>query len=88
VEILEGFAKKLVRNILKLAGHMDKMGDEKPSNKAEVAKVRGKGRRGRPRFRWEDGVNKYLERVVEESRKRAKDKRNLKLLTEKGVEDK
>ena len=72
VGVKEGFTKILVRNTLKMAGHMERMGDEKLTNKAEVSKVQGKGRRGRPRLRWEDGVNRYLERMVEEWSKERK----------------
>ena len=44
----ETFKKKLVRSRLKWAGHVERMGDEKLTKRADAQKVWGKGRRGRP----------------------------------------
>ena len=43
--------KKLVRNNLKWAGHVERMGDEKLAKRADAQKVEETRRRGRPRMR-------------------------------------
>jgi len=55
---------------LKWAGRVERMRDGKPANRADGQKVEGK-RRGRLSLRWEE-----LERVAEEWRTRANDRRN------------
>ena len=58
--------KKLARSKLKWAGHIERMGDEKLAKRSDTQKMEGKGRRGRPRMRWEDCVKRDLERVGRE----------------------
>ena len=43
VGVKECFKKKLTRSKLKLAGHVEGMGNEKLANRADVQKVEGKG---------------------------------------------
>ena len=65
--------------MLKWAGHVEKMGDEKLPKRPDAQKVEGKGRQGRLRMRWEDCVNRDLERVGGEWRTTAKDSRSWRL---------
>ena len=51
------------------------MGGEKLAMKADVQKAEGNGRRGRPKLWWEIALSD-LERVSEEWRTRASDRRN------------
>ena len=62
-----------------ITGHMGRMGDEKLAKIADAKKMEGKQTRGRPRMRWEDCVERDLERVREEWRKIAKDRRSWRL---------
>ena len=42
---------------------MERMGDEIMTKTSDTQKAKRKGRRGRQRMRWEDGVKRGLERV-------------------------
>ena len=85
--VKESFKKKLGRSRLKLTGHLERMGDRKMVKRANAQKVEGKGRRGRPRMRWEDCVKRELERVGEEWRTTAKDRRSWRLVKENVVRE-
>ena len=54
------------RKTLTWFGHMERMTDDRLTKRVYESEVEGVGRRGRPRMRWKDGVNKCLrERGVE-----------------------
>ena len=64
--------------ILRWFGHMMRLDETKLGKKVLKAEVRGRRPRGRPKFRWMDGVKQALGRrdiSVEERRVRALDRR-------------
>jgi len=48
------------RNTLRWFGHMERMTDDRLTKRVYESVVEGRGRRGRPRMRWKDGVKKCL----------------------------
>jgi hypothetical protein len=46
---------------MKWAGHVLRMNDEEPTNKLKLGKPDGTRRRGRPKLRWIDGLEKDLQ---------------------------
>ena len=62
-----------MRSSLKWAGHVERTGDKKLANRSNAQKVKGKGKRAKPKMRWEDCVERYLERVGGEWRATATD---------------
>ena len=67
------------------AGHVERMGDEKLAKRADAQKVEAKRRQGRPKLWW-GIVLRDLDRMREELRKRATDRRNWRLQIE-GIGD-
>ena len=92
--VKERFGSKLMRSWLKWAGTWNewkgKMGGENGrgewlTKRADVLRVEGKKRKGRPRLRWEDCVKRDLARVRGEGRTRARDKGGWRWVVEKTV---
>ena len=50
IGVKESVKKKLMKSTW--AGHVERMGDEKLAKRADVQKVEGRCRRGRPKLRW------------------------------------
>jgi hypothetical protein len=48
---------------MKWAGHVLRINDEEPTKKLMPGKPDGTGRRGRPKLRWIDGVEKDLHNI-------------------------
>jgi hypothetical protein len=48
---------------MKWAGHVLRMNDAKPTKKLMLEKPDGTRRRGRPKLRWIDGLEKYLHNI-------------------------
>jgi hypothetical protein len=48
---------------MKWAGHVLRMNDGEPTKKLMLGKPDGTKRRGRPKFRWIDGLQKYLHNI-------------------------
>ena len=64
-------------NVLRWFGHVERMGNERMTKKVMNARVDGRTVRGRPRFRWMDGVKKALNdrgMDVREAKERARDR--------------
>jgi hypothetical protein len=53
----------VVMNVMRWAGHVARMGEERKVYKVLVGKPRGKRPLGRPRYRWEDGVRMDLREI-------------------------
>ena len=52
----ESLTKKLLRSRLKWPGHVERKEGERLTKTADVLRVEGRRRRGRPRLRFEDYV--------------------------------
>ncbi|MCP3679428.1 MAG: hypothetical protein GY782_03855 [Gammaproteobacteria bacterium] len=52
--------EKMRRNTLRWFGHVERMESERLTKRVYASEVEGTRGRGRPRFRWRDGVGKYL----------------------------
>jgi hypothetical protein len=50
---------------LKWAGHVLLMDQQRPAKRILNAKLKGTRRRGRPKLRWEDGVDKEVKALGE-----------------------
>ena len=53
-------ATRVDMNVLRWFGHVERMDNERLLKKVMNAKAEGNSVRGRPRFRWMDGVKKAL----------------------------
>ena len=62
VGVKESLRRKLVRSWLKWTEHMDGIEGEwlRLTKRADMLRVKGRRRRGRPQRRWEDCVKTYL----------------------------
>ena len=58
VGIPESLSKRVDRKMLKWFGHVERMGGERLTKRVYMSEVRGERGRGRPPFRWMDGVRK------------------------------
>ena len=74
VGVRESLTRKLVRSRLKWGGHVERMEGVLMSKKANVLKVEGRRRRGRPGLRWEDCLTRDLVGIGGKWRKRARDR--------------
>ena len=64
-------------------GHVERMDNERLLKKAMNAKVDGRSARGRPRFRWMDGVKRALidrRMDVREARERARNRNEWRMI--------
>ena len=60
IGVRKEFAVRVDRNVLRWFGHVERMDDDRLLKKVVSARVDRRGARGRPRFRWMDGVKKAL----------------------------
>ena len=81
----ESLTRKLVRNQLKWAGHVERMEGEWLMKGADALRVDGRRRRGRPRLRWEDCVKRDLAGVRREWRVSARDRGEWRLVVDTAV---
>ena len=51
---------RIILNVLRRFGHVERMDNERLLKKVMNAKVDGRNARGRPRFGWMDGVKRTL----------------------------
>ena len=58
--------ERLVRSRLQWAGHVERMADDRLSERAAELREQGRRRRGRPRLRWEDCVKRDVKKTGEE----------------------
>ena len=56
----KSFRRNMVTSQLKWARHVEQMEGEQLKKGADVFRVEGRKRRGRPRQRWEDCAKRYL----------------------------
>ena len=68
VGVKESLRKKLVRSWIKWAEHMDRMEGEGLTKRADMLRVKGRRRRGRPRWTWEDRFGRIGRRVENDSK--------------------
>ena len=61
---------KLVRSMMRWAGHWVRMDAGKLAKRAEVEQHQGCRKRGRPQLRWEDCVRRNVRRSGEDERRR------------------
>ena len=52
--VQRSLTERLVRSRLQWAGHVERMADDSLPKRAAEFRGQGRGRRGRPRLRWED----------------------------------
>ena len=62
VGVTEEMSKRVDRKVLKWFGHVERMGDERLTKKVYKSEVGGVRGRGRPHFRWIDGVKDACKR--------------------------
>ena len=55
-----------MRNILQLAGHVERMAGDRLTKRAGELREEGRRRLGKPRLRWEDCVKKDVKKAGEE----------------------
>ena len=55
-----------MRSRLQWAGHVERMADDRLPKRAAELREQGRGRRGRPRLRWEDCVKRDVKKAGEE----------------------
>ena len=58
VGVPEKLSKRVDRKVLKWFGHVERMGSERMTKRVYVSEVGGDRGRGRPPFRWRDGVRR------------------------------
>ena len=58
VGVPERLSKRVDRKVLKWFGHVERMGSERLTKRVYVSEVEGNRGRGRPPFRWRDGVRR------------------------------
>ena len=56
--VSENLSKRVDRKVLKWFGHVGRMGSERLTKRVYVSDVEGERGRGRPPFRWKDGVRR------------------------------
>ena len=65
------------KNVLRWFGHLERMSEDRLVKKVQESEVDGVGARGRPRYRWVDGVRRALSRrslELEDARVCARDR--------------
>ena len=63
-------------NRLRWAGHVIRLEEQNPARRVLVAVVEGRRQRGRPKLRWEDGVNEDARKLRERNWRNAARKRD------------
>ena len=58
VGVTESLSKRVDRKVFKWFGHVERMGGERMTKRVYVSEVEGERGRGRPPFRWRDGVRR------------------------------
>ena len=58
VGVPERLSERVDRKVLKWFGHVERMGNERLTKRVYVSEVEGERGRGRPPFRWRDGVRR------------------------------
>ena len=58
VGVPEKLSGRVDRKVLKWFGHVERMGSERMTKRVYVSEVGGDRGRGRPLFRWRDGVRR------------------------------
>ena len=77
---------RLVRSRLQWAGHVVRMADDRLPERAVELREEGRMRRGRPRLRWEDYVERDARKAVEEEDwKKTRDRGGWKRLSDAAV---
>ena len=79
--------ERLVRSRLQRAGHVERMADDSLPKTAAELRDEGRGRRGRPRLRWEDCVKRDVEKAGEEEdwKKKTRDSGEWKILSDEAM---
>ena len=74
--VQRSLTERLVRSRLQWAGHIERMADDRLPKRAAELREQGRRRRGRPRLRWEDCVNRDVKKSGEEEdwKKKTRDK--------------
>ena len=79
--------ERLMRSRLQLAGHVERMADDRLPKRAAELREQGRRRRWRPRLRWEDCVKRDVKRTGEEGdwKKKTGDRGGWKRLSDEAV---
>ena len=64
--VQRSLTERLVRSSLQWAGHVERMADDRLPKRAAELREEGTMRRGRPRLRWEDYVERDARKAGEE----------------------
>ena len=80
--VQRSLTQRLVRSRRQWAGHIERMVDDRLSTRAAELREEGRRRRGRPRLRWEDCVERYVRKAGEKEdwKKKTRDRGGLKRL--------
>ena len=76
-----------MRSRLQWAGHVERMADDRLPKRAAELCEQGRRRRGRPRLRWEDCVNRDVRKAGEKEdwKKKARDRGGWTRLSDEAV---
>ena len=88
VGVQEPLSKRVDRKVLKWFGHVERMGSERLTKRVYMSEVGGVRGRGRPPFRWRDGVRKAcMERGIgfEDAKEQCRDRNAWRSITDRIV---
>ena len=88
VGVQEPLSKRVDRKVLKWFGHVERMGSERLTKRVYMSEVGGVRGRGRPPFRWRDGVRKAcMERGIgfEDAKEQCRDRNAWRSMTDRIV---
>ena len=88
VGVPESMSRRVDRKVLKWFGHVERMGGERLTKRVYMSEVRGERGRGRPPFRWMDGVRKACaerEMGLEEAKGVCRDRNEWRRMTDRIV---
>ena len=85
--VKRSLTERLVRSRLQLAGHVERMADDRLPKRAAELQEQGRRRRRRPRLRWEDCVKRDARKAGEEEewKKKTRDRGGSKRLSYEAV---
>lgn len=75
--VVRELSSRVDQRVLRWFGHMERMSEERLVKKVMNSEVIGRRARGRPKFRWMDGVKRVLNEkniTLEEAKERARDR--------------
>ena len=85
--VQRSLTERLARSRLLWAGHVERMADDRLPKRAADLREQGRRRRGRPRLRWEDCVERVVGKAgkEEDCKKKTRDRGGWKRLSDEAV---